>query len=149
MWWLKASSIISTVLLLSVNLITIHLIPKWNVSHPSESLIWHVSVTSDCVTCSLLSLLYHLTLFPLNCVSLHIWMIMFENVASTFSLLHRVSYAPALCCKGECTVKRNPNILVTETGQKPPYLCHALEFIWWGTLKKSLFFRALHIIHLK
>ena len=137
MWRLKASPIISTVVLLALNFITVHLIPKWNVSHPSESLIWHVSVTSDCVTCSLLSLLYHLTLFLLNCMSLHIWMIMFENVASTFSLLYHVSRAPTLCWKWECTVKGNPNILVNKMGWKPPYVYYALEYIWRDTLEKK------------
>lgn len=137
MWWLKASSIISTVLLLSVNLITIRLIPQRNVSHPSESLIWHVRVTSESVTCSLLSLLYHQTLFLLNCMSLHIWMIMFENTALTFSLLYHVSRAPTLRWKWERTVKRNPNILVNKIGQKRPYLCQALEHIRRDTLKKQ------------
>lgn len=90
MWWLKASTIIYTVLLLSLNFITIHSSPKWNVALPSASLMLHVSVTSDCVTCSLLSLLYRLTLFLLNCVSLHIWVIMFEDAVSTFSLFYHV-----------------------------------------------------------
>lgn len=71
----------------SLNFITIHLIPKWNVSLPPYSLICLVSVTSDCVTCSLLSLLYHLTLFLLYCMSLHIWWIMCEHAALTFSPL--------------------------------------------------------------
>lgn len=49
----------------------------------------------------------------------------------------------------ENAFKRSPNILVNKIGQKPPYLCHALEYVWRGTLKDFLFFRALHIIHLK
>lgn len=149
MWWLKASPIISTVLLLALNFITIRLIPKWNVSLPSESLIWHVSVTSDCVTCLLLSLLYHLTPFLLNCMSFHIWMIMFENPASTFSLLYHVSCVPTLCWKWERTVKRNLNTSVNEIGRKPPYVYHALECVWRDSLNKNLFFKALNIVHLK
>ena len=139
MWWLKASPIISTALL-TLNFITIHLVPKWNVARPS---VFDLACQRHIRLRHLLPSLIAISSYsvPLSCLSLCIWMIMFENAASTFSLSYHVSRAPTLCWKWECTVKRNPNISVNKIGWKPPDGYHALEYIWWEhPLKKGTLF---------